>query len=77
MLGRTYGELGIEARSMHKCQGTSQLLPLPGQSFNRTYRLRDSVIGQPGVAPASLFDGIDTTLPGLARVRRANRRRTT
>ena len=36
---------------MHKCQGTSQLLPLPGQTFNRTYRLRDSVIGQPGVAP--------------------------
>ena len=51
VLGRTYGELGLEARCMHKCQGTSQLLPLPGQSFNRTYRLRDSVIGQPGVAP--------------------------
>ena len=67
VLGRTYSELGIEARSMHKCQGTSQLLPLPGQSLNRTYRLRDSVIGQPGVAPASLFEGIDTTLPGLAR----------
>ena len=67
VLGRTYSELGIEARSMHKCQGTSQLLPLPGQSVNRTYRLRDSVIGQPGVAPASLFEGIDTTLPGLAR----------
>src|SRR4051812_36235498 len=65
VLGRTYGDLGIEARSMHKCQGTSQLLPLPGQSFNRTYRLRDSVIGQPGVAPASLFEGIDTTLHGL------------
>jgi LmbE family N-acetylglucosaminyl deacetylase len=65
VLGRTYGELGIEARSMHKCQGTSQLLPLPGQTFNRTYRLRDSVIGQPGVAPARLFEGIDTTLHGL------------
>jgi LmbE family N-acetylglucosaminyl deacetylase len=67
VLGRTYGELGIEARSMHKCQGTSQLLPLPGQSLNRTYRLRDSVIGQPGVAPASLFEGIDTSLRGLER----------
>jgi hypothetical protein len=52
---------------MHKCQGTSQLLPLPGQSGNRTYRLRDSVIGEPGVAPATLFDGIDTTLRGLVR----------
>jgi LmbE family N-acetylglucosaminyl deacetylase len=67
VLGRTYSDLGIEARSMHKCQGTSQLLPLPGQSFNRTYRLRDSVTGQPGVAPASLFEGIDTTLHGLER----------
>ncbi|PYR88581.1 MAG: hypothetical protein DMF84_27700 [Acidobacteria bacterium] len=26
LLGRTYAELGLEARSMHKCQGTSQLL---------------------------------------------------
>jgi LmbE family N-acetylglucosaminyl deacetylase len=67
VLGRTYSDLGIEARSMHKCQGTSQLLPLPGQSFNRTYRLRDSVVGPPGVAPPSLFDGIDTTLHGLER----------
>jgi len=65
VLGRTYGDLGIEARSMHKCQGTSQLLPLPGQTFNRTYRLRDSVIGQPGVAPRFLFEGIDTSLHGL------------
>ena len=37
-IGRTYAELGLEARSMHKCQGTSQLLLLPGQSQNRTYR---------------------------------------
>ncbi len=65
VLGRTYGDLGIEGRSMHKCQGTSQLLPLPGQTFNRTYRLRDSAIGQPGIAPATLFEGIDTSLRGL------------
>ncbi len=30
LLGRTYSEIGLEARSMHKCQGTSQLLLLPG-----------------------------------------------
>ena len=29
ILGRTYNEIGGEARSMHKCQGMSQLLPLP------------------------------------------------
>ncbi|MCA1561592.1 MAG: PIG-L family deacetylase [Acidobacteria bacterium] len=67
LLGRTFTELGIEARSMHKCQGTSQLLPLPGAAFARTYRLRDSVIGEPGIAPKTLYDGIDTTLAGLAR----------
>lgn len=66
LLGRTYSELGLEARSMHKCQGTSQLLLLPGENRSRNYRLTDSVIGQPGIAPADLFDGIDTSLAGLA-----------
>jgi len=66
LLGRTYSELGLEARSMHKCQGTSQLLMLPGQTSNRTYRLRDSVIGEAGVAPPALFDGVNTSLAGLA-----------
>ncbi len=65
LLGRTYSELGLEARSMHKCQGTSQLLLLPGASSSRTYRLKDSVIGEPGVALKDMFDGIDTTLAGL------------
>jgi LmbE family N-acetylglucosaminyl deacetylase len=67
LLGRTYSELGLEGRSMHKCQGTSQLLLLPGASPARTYRLKDSVIGEPSVAPKDMFDGIDTTLPGLAK----------
>jgi LmbE family N-acetylglucosaminyl deacetylase len=66
LLGRTYSELGLEARSMHKCQGTSQLLLLPGENRTRNYRLTDSVIGQAGVAPSELFDGIDTSLAGLA-----------
>ena len=67
VLGRTYAELGLEARSMHKCQGTSQLLMLPGASPSRTYRLKDSVIGTAGVAPKDMFDGIDTSLAGLAQ----------
>src|SRR5947207_5791404 len=37
LLGRTYSELGLEARSMHKCQGTSQLLLLPGETRPRGY----------------------------------------
>jgi LmbE family N-acetylglucosaminyl deacetylase len=66
-LGRTYAELGLEARSMHKCQGTSQLLLLPGQLQSRTYRLKDSLIDRGNVAPADMFDGIDVSLNGLAR----------
>src|SRR5262249_25444714 len=65
-LGRTYAELGLEARSMHKCQGTSQLLLLPGESRGRTYRLQDHT--DPASEPGKdLFDGIDTSLPGLVR----------
>ena len=66
ILGRTYNELGLEARSMHKCQGTSQLLLLPGASFARVYRLRDTAIGEQGVAPKDMFEGIDTSVLGLA-----------
>lgn len=66
LIGRTYAELGTEARSMHKCQGTSQVLPLPGTGFARMYRLLDG-----GSVPAAgplktMFDGIDTSLVGLA-----------
>ncbi len=78
ILGRTYNELGGEARSMHKCQGTSQLLPLPastgGGGFGggggpggvRAYRLRDTVLDG-GVARGEkeMFDGVDTSLRRL------------
>ena len=79
LLGLTYAALGLEARSMHKCQGTSQLLLLPGQTQNRTYKLQDQVATETGLLPASatpagidragdaLFDGIDTSLVGLSR----------
>jgi hypothetical protein len=52
---------------MHKCQGTSQLLLLPGQAQNRTYKLQESTLDARGVAPKNLFDGIDTSLVGLVR----------
>jgi LmbE family N-acetylglucosaminyl deacetylase len=68
-LGRTYAALGLEARSMHKCQGTSQQLLLPGEPSNRTYtyRLRDSTIDPEKAAPRTFFEGIDVTLVGLGR----------
>jgi len=77
VLGRTYDELGGEARSMHKCQGMSQLLPLPaptgGGGFGgggpggvRNYRLRDTILDG-GVARSEreIFDGVDTSLRSL------------
>jgi LmbE family N-acetylglucosaminyl deacetylase len=66
-LGRTYAEIGTEARSMHKCQGMNQLLMLPGRDAAFRYRLIDSVL--PGAAETpetSLFDGVDVSLRGLA-----------
>jgi len=67
LLGESYAEIGSRARSNHKTQGMAQLLWLPGAS-SAGYQLVESVI--PGLkekGDASLFDGVDTTLPGLAR----------
>ena len=62
LLGRTYAEIGIEARSMHKCQGTTQQLLLPGGQFSMRYRLQETTIpGQLEKVEASMFDGIDVS----------------
>jgi LmbE family N-acetylglucosaminyl deacetylase len=67
LLGQTYVEIGGEARSNHKCQGMAQLLPLPGPQGVQ-YRLGDTTLaGGVGRQDTALFDGVDTTLPGLAR----------
>jgi LmbE family N-acetylglucosaminyl deacetylase len=68
LLGRTYSEIGTEARSMHKCQGTGQLLALPGPAAT-TYQLVESTIpGQADRDETSLFDGVDTSLDAIARL---------
>ena len=55
---------------MHKCQGTSQLLLLPGQTLNRTYRLRDSVIGRAGRRAGDAVRGHRHHAAGARAVRR-------
>jgi LmbE family N-acetylglucosaminyl deacetylase len=68
-LGRTYDEIGVEARTMHRCQDTSQLLPLPGGrgGGGRGYHLQDCTIpGQQEKTETSLLDGLDLSLTGLA-----------
>ncbi len=77
VLGRTCNEVSAEARSMHKCQGMSQLLPLPDGEIQfggvRAYRLRDTVLPD-GVdrVEKEPFDGIDTSLSSLATFAGAN-----
>ena len=66
-LGRTYSEIGTEARSMHKCQGQAQLLALPGPAATAYQLLESAIPGQMDRDEKTLFDGIDTTIAGLAR----------
>jgi len=67
LLGKTFSEIGTEARSMHKCQGMAQLLALPGPQV-RTYLLAESAIpGQLGRDERLLTDGIETSMASLAR----------
>jgi hypothetical protein len=67
LLGKTYAEIGTEARSMHKCQGMAQLLALPGPVV-RTYQLVESTLaGQADRDEHALTDGIETSIASLAR----------
>src|SRR5579871_4258726 len=81
LLGRTYAEIGTDARSNHKCQGMTGLPALPGFNagrggqgrggfggFGGAYQLIDSTIaGQKDKTETSLFDGVDTRLEAIAQ----------
>ena len=67
LLGKTYSEIGTEARSMHKCQGQAQLLGLPGPSTSTFQLSAIAVSGQQPREERSLFEGLDTTIGGLAQ----------
>jgi len=73
LLCRTYSEIGADARSSHKCQGTTGLPALAGVANGRGgggrgYQLVESSIpGQMAKDETSLFDGIDTSLAALAQ----------
>ena len=74
LLGRTYNEIGADARSNHKCQGMGQLPAAiggigggRGYGYAGRYRLVEtSIASQKDKDEQSLFDGIDTTLAGVA-----------
>src|SRR6202041_2714393 len=80
LLGKTYAEIGSDARSNHKCQGTSGLPGLPGFANGRgggggggTYQLMEtSIAGEKDKDETSFFDGIDTSLSAIAAYAGAN-----
>jgi hypothetical protein len=80
LLGRTYAEIGADAHSNHKCQGTGGLPALPGFGGGRgfgngplSYALVDSnIAGQMQKDENGLFDSIDTSLAGIVQFAGAN-----
>jgi LmbE family N-acetylglucosaminyl deacetylase len=81
LLGRTYADIAADARSNHKCQGVGGAPAIPGVQFGgrggggggATYQLMDTTIaGEKDKDETSLFDGIDTSLAGLAQYAGAN-----
>jgi hypothetical protein len=78
LLGRTYAEIGSDARASHKCQGMGGLGMMPGMAAGRGggrggrggggYQLMDTTIsGQMAKDETSLFDGVDTSLAAVAQ----------
>jgi LmbE family N-acetylglucosaminyl deacetylase len=67
LLGRTYAEIGTEARSMHKCQGMAQLLSLPGPSNTILQLVESALPGGPTRPDRILYDGVDFSIAGLAQ----------
>jgi hypothetical protein len=86
LLGRTYAEIGFDARSNHKCQGTGGMPPLPGFGGGRgggppvaagspggsPYTLVDTTTPEVGKSETPLFDGVDISLAGLAKYAGSN-----
>ena len=52
---------------MHKCQGMAQLLSLPGPATSSYQLVETTIPGQMQKDEVSLFDGVDSSLLGLAK----------
>src|SRR5262245_32132290 len=66
LLGKSYAEIGLEARSMHKCQGQAQLSE-PSPVLDTFQLVETTIGGQLQRDERSIFDGVDGTLTGLAQ----------
>lgn len=68
LLGMSYTQFALEGLSHQTSQGTGGIRVPPGPRYTY-YKLTDSVLAKPATAhEADFFDGIDTTLVGLANV---------
>jgi LmbE family N-acetylglucosaminyl deacetylase len=65
ILGMSYAQFAIEGLRHQMSQGVGGFYNPSGNLF-RTYKLVDSVLPATTATENSFFDGIDTTLPGLA-----------
>jgi LmbE family N-acetylglucosaminyl deacetylase len=82
LLGRTYSEIGGDARSYHKCQGVGGIggggfgggrAPAPAAGRGGGYSLVDTTVaGAMEKSESTLLDGIDTSLTGIAQYAGAN-----
>ena len=66
LLGCTINEIGGIASGMHMCQGRVPMVAPPNPALAR-YRLVESRVPKPAAAETSLFEGLDVSLPSLAR----------
>ena len=72
LLGRTYQEIGTDARSFHKCQGMGGMIPgfamagRGGRGGGGYQLMEASIPGEKDKTEKSLFDGIDTSITAIA-----------
>lgn len=65
VIGRSYAEIAIEGRSQHKTQEQGGI-EIKGPSASGLMLLTNLV--QPAAKEQSIFDGIDVTIPGIAKI---------
>lgn len=65
VLGKTYADLGLEARSMHKCQGMNQVVPVREDHFSLWHRVSP---GQEVLLEENIFDEIETGLMAITGI---------
>ena len=63
LLGRSYFEIGMQARSLHRCQGMAQVVPVTTQNTSYWNLVDSTILASPN--ESDFFDGIDTSLRGI------------